>query len=63
MKKINFDLLKIVLTPKEMRDVTGGNCNVRCNNETFEIICDSFLDCESQAYAHCGDGGWMTDCW
>jgi len=63
MEKINLDLLKIVLTPKEMKNVTGGSCTVRCDGEDHDINCDSLSDCESQAYALCGDGGWMTDCW
>ena len=61
MEKINLDVLKNVLTPKEMKNITGGSCAVDCKGSWHELNCDEPSDCESQAYAVCGDSGWIQN--
>ena len=63
-QKISLNALKVLLTPKEMKNVTGGSgCTVQCGDFSREIECQDILDCESQCFALCGDGGWMTNCY
>ena len=64
MKKISYNSLEKVLTPKEMKNITGGSCMVKCaSNGLYHYLeCWDILDCESQCYAKCGDSGWYTTC-
>ena len=62
---ISIDALKKVLSPKEMKNVTGGSgsCTCVCGANSGPITCSGIADCEEQCYWRCGDGGWMTNCY
>ena len=48
MEKINLDLLKIVLTPKEMKNITGGSASCHCmNGSVVEVDECSLSKCQS----------------
>ena len=66
-KKISLDLLKINLTPQEMRNVMGGSCytcDVKCDKliDPVGINCVDIEECCEKAYVLCGDSGWMWNC-
>ena len=67
-KKISFSGLKKVLSPKEMKNVTGGSgggsCQVQCSdNQIHDICCSDISDCIDECWSVCGDGGWSTNCY
>ena len=62
---ISLNGLQKVLSPKEMKNITGGSgCTVVCSdNSQYGINCANTIDCEEQCWEKCGGGGWMTNCY
>jgi len=57
-KKINLDGLKNVLSPKEMKNVTGGSGSYTCwcGSNTFAVNADSCSDAKDAVNTICGGG-------
>ena len=69
MKKINLNVLGVILTPKELRNVTGGSigcyvCHASCKGTNYDYM--AYACCGSQCLdiflEYCGDNGGGYGC-
>ena len=56
-KKISLEMLKVVLLPKEMRNVLGGSslCRMICGGLEIMIPHGNLTQCVEAAYKNCSD--------
>jgi natural product precursor len=63
MKKINLDGLKNVLSPKEMKNVTGGSgvFYCWCGHDSFNVFADTCSEAISATKGLCGGSCFCSD--
>ena len=61
MNKISYVGLKKVLTPKEMKNITGGSCTITCKEDNDDITTFYANSCGFAESLWCG-GAELLEC-